>query len=395
MKFDFSSYPFFDDHTHLLNVTNREINLKEFIGPFNHGYVDTYPDTVPFHVNVAGNNRPQDISEGMLEKVVKHLGVSKCFVNYLSEYYNCECSYEAILAERNKRSLLDMKAYTAELYQDQNIIAEVVDAAHPMGDPAMNCFPVPVYRLFQTDGVVAKAVQECESYNEALDRFDATLRKALKDGFVGVKCHILELTQNPPHHVSKEDGEKYFRDAKNGDKFANEEVYLAMFCHMMLMTQELDFPVHLHTGLTGKMTYVNMDQINPLRFVKLLSDKRYVNSHLMFLHVGYPHVRSASVMAQSFPNVWIDLAQVLPWEVFNITNILEDTMGFASHSKITIGTGAHIHPEINWMSAKIAKKALEVVLENAVHRNFMNAKQADETAKMILYKNAQRLYRLD
>jgi predicted TIM-barrel fold metal-dependent hydrolase len=46
-----------------------------------------------------------------------------------------------------------------------------------------------------------------------------------------------------------------------------------------------------------------------------LSDTRFINSHLMFLHVGYPFVRSASVMAQSFPNVWIDFAQVIPWEV--------------------------------------------------------------------------------
>jgi predicted TIM-barrel fold metal-dependent hydrolase len=99
-------------------------------------------------------------------------------------------------------------------------------------------------------------------------------------------------------------------------------------------------------------------------------------------------------MAQTFPNVWVDLAQVLPWEVVNIPSILEDIMGFASHAKITIGTGAHIHPEINWMSAKIAKEAVAAVLANAVDRNFMNAKQAEKTAEMLLFQNAKRLYKL-
>jgi predicted TIM-barrel fold metal-dependent hydrolase len=115
----------------------------------------------------------------------------------------------------------------------------------------------------------------------------------------------------------------------------------------------------------------------------------------MFLHVGYPNVRSASVMAQSYPNVWIDLAQVLPWEATNIASILEDAMGFASHGKITLGTGAHIHPEINWMSAKIAKTAVAEVMGNAVKRNFMSKDQAVQTAELILYKNAKRLYKLD
>jgi hypothetical protein len=91
MMFDFSDLPFFDDHTHLLNVSNREITLKDYIGPFNHGYVDALPSSVPFNQdNCAGNNKPRDISDSMLEYVVKNLGVAKCFVNYLSQYFGCE-----------------------------------------------------------------------------------------------------------------------------------------------------------------------------------------------------------------------------------------------------------------------------------------------------------------
>lgn len=395
--FDFSNLPFFDNHTHLLNVTNREINLKEYMAPLNHGYVDTIAENGYFSPPAnAGNNTPQWMSDDMLKNVTLNMGVAKTWVHYLSEYFGCEETAEAVLAERNRRSLEDMVAYTKGLYEDQNIIAEVVDAAHPMGDPAMDCFPTNVYRLFQTDPVVYKLIDQCESYDEMIGKFDAAVRHAILDEkFVGVKCHILEVNYQVPHYVSAEDAAKVFRAAKEGDNAAKEDVYLASFCHMMLMTQELDFPVHLHTGLTGKMTYKEIKNCDPLCFVNLLNDVRFVNSHLVFLHVGFPFVRSASVMCQTYPNVWIDFAQVLPWEVINFPSILEDVMSFASHAKITFGTGAHGHPELNWMSSKIAKQSLAVVLERAVNNNFMSKAQAQETAELMLYKNAKRLYKLD
>ncbi len=395
MLFDFSGMPFFDDHTHLLNVTNREINLRDYIGPFNHGYVDNPPENQPFDTNVAGNNRPQDISDEMLEFTVKNLGVVKFFTKSMSEFFGCDCTPEAVLAQRNKRSLADMVAYTKSLYQDQQIIAEVVDAPHPMGDPAMDCFPTKVFRLFQTDGLVYRLIRTCDSYQECEDRFDAALRQALKEGFIGVKCHVLEVNRTAPHYVDATDAQRVYYAAKKGDLAAIEEVYYAIFCHMLLMTQQLGFPVHLHTGLTGKMTYQDVNLRNPLCFCELLNDKRFYRSHLMFLHAGYPDVRAASCMAQSYPNVWVDLAQVMPWEVVNMPSIIEDLMGFASHGKITLGSGAHGHPEINWITAKVAKQSLAVVMSRAVESGFMTKEQAVYTAECILFRNAQRLYHLD
>jgi hypothetical protein len=189
----------------------------------------------------------------MLEHTVKHLGVVKCFANYLPSTLTANAILTRCSTSATKRSMADMKAYTKALYEDQQILAEVVDAPHPMGDPAMECFPAAVYRLFQTDGLVAKFTAECEDYEEARGKFDAALRKALKEGFVGIKCHVLELCERAPHYVSPGEAELLFAKAKIGDPFAQEEIYHALFCHMLLMTQELDFPVHLHTGITASL----------------------------------------------------------------------------------------------------------------------------------------------
>lgn len=395
MMFDFTDKPFFDNHTHLLNPDNRIINLKEYIGPFNHGYVDSLPDDVPFTEMTAGNNRPNDISDYMLEYTVKNMGVTKAFANYMSQFLDVPCDFDAILNERNNRSMADMKAYIKSFYDDMNIIGEVLDAPQPMGAPETECFPTNVYRLYQTDNMLYKLMDTCSSYKDLLDQFDANLRAAIKEGFIGVKCHVFERNRQQPHYVSAQEAEKLFIAAKFGDRHAREEVYFATFSHMMLLTQELDFPVHLHAGLTGKDCTDHVLNFDPLNMAHFLADKRFLNSHLVFLHAGYPNVRGASAMAQSFPNVWIDLAQVLPWEVVNMPSIIEDLMGFASHGKITFGSGAHGHPEINWLAAKVAKKSLALVLERIVDRGFMNKKQAEETADCMLYKNSLRLYHIN
>ena len=124
MMFDFSQMPFFDNHTHLLNVTNREINLKEYMSPLNHGYVDTIAEHSFFAPGAnAGNNTPQWISDDMFRNVTCNMAIAKTWVHYLSQYFGCEETPEAVLAERNRRSMQDMKAYTRGLYEDQHIIA--------------------------------------------------------------------------------------------------------------------------------------------------------------------------------------------------------------------------------------------------------------------------------
>jgi len=78
-----------------------------------------------------------------------------------------------------------------------------------------------------------------------------------------------------------------------------------------------------------------------------------------------------------------------------MASVVEDIIGIAPHSKVTFGGGAHEHPELNWLCAKVAKLTMEELMEKAVGRTYMTAKQAEETAAQLLYKNAQRLYKLN
>lgn len=390
--FNFKDIPFFDNHTHLIDTSNRAITLREFITPFAHGYGDLLEENCHFGTPV--NSKPSSCSEEYLNTIVGNLGVTKTLVAYLSELYRCEPKLDVVLAERNKRSLADMKGYTEMLYRDQNIIAEMVDSPLPMGASELDVFPAKIYRLWQIDPRFIDYFAEAASYDELLDRLDSEVRHAITvEHYDGVKYHVLEKMTQKPHIVSAEEARSVFAAAKAGDKIAYEEVYFAVFCHMLLLTQQLDFPIHIHTGITGKTGHGIVENLDPFVFCRMLNTDAYYRSHIVFLHCSYPNTRNVAVMANTYPNIWADMAQVLPWASFNFAQIVEEIIAMAPNTKIMFGTGSHNHPELIWMSSKIAKSALEFTMENCVKRGVLTIPQAVETAEQLLYKNALRLYR--
>lgn len=389
--FNFKDIPFFDNHTHLIDTSNREITLRQLITPFAHGYGDILEEGSHFGDPV--NAKPNSCTEDYLNNIVSNLGVTKTLVSYLSQLYCCEPKLETVLAERNKRTLADMKSYTEMLYKDQNIIAEMVDSPLPMGAPELECFPAKIYRLWQIDPRYSDYIKEATSYDELLARLDADVRYAIEvEHYDGVKYHVLEKMTQTPHIVDAEAARKDFDAAKAGDKMANETVYYAIFCHMLLLTQEINFPIHIHTGITGKTGHGLVQNLDPFVFCRMLNNDEYFRSHIVFLHCSYPNTRNVAVMTNTYPNIWLDMAQVLPWASLNFSQIIEEIIAMAPNTKIMFGTGAHNHPELIWMSSKIAKSALEFTMENCVKRGVLTIPQAIETAEQLLYKNAQRLY---
>jgi predicted TIM-barrel fold metal-dependent hydrolase len=381
--FDFSKVPYFDNHTHTINVTNHTKTSLEFTIPFLHGYRDILPEN---------NSGEYGVSAELAEHIT-NLGAVKTMVNYLSQYFKCEPTLEAVLAERNRRSAGAMWEYASGLYADANIIGEMVDAGAPFNDPSMKCFPARIFRLFQMDPLFRRLLGKCSSYGELKSQFVETVTAAIREGFVGIKCHVLEVTTGEIRLVESDEAEKAFQDAKSGKASANETVYLAIFAQVLDLCQKLDIPIHIHTGCTGGPGNGLIHHCDPLIMAPFLNNPRFFNTTIVFLHCNYPNIRNAVLMAHAYPHVWIDLSWTLPWNSMNIAQCLVEMLGVAPHSKIMFGTGQHELPEMVWMASKIARSSLACVMEDLVSKNLISIPQAQETAEQLLYKNAKRLYR--
>jgi uncharacterized protein len=385
--FDFSGLPFFDNHTHRINSRNHEVTPLELAAAWMHGWGDINPPEGPCGRSANAENCSPEVGEH-----VKNTGVVKTVVNYLSQRFGCEPTLDSVTAERNKRTLADGAGYSRALYEEEHVFAEMVDDGAPFGDDALGCFPTRILRLYQMDPCLRRLMPQCATYAELKKAFDMAIRKNLAEGFIGVKCHVLEVLTGKPHIVEDSEAEKVYSAAMAGDTAAWEDVYLAIFCHTLTLTQELKFHVHIHTGCTGNPGNGLIFGCDPINLCPLLCDNRFYLSRIIFLHGSYPDVRHAALLAHSYPNVWVDLSWSCPWVSLNFSQCLEETLAIAPHDKILFGTGQHNYPEMVWAASKIAKTSLAYVLEEAVRKNFISVPQAQETAEQVLYKNAKRLY---
>lgn len=229
------------------------------------------------------------------------------------------------------------------------------------------------------------------------------MREKKAEGYIGLKSHVLELLDEIPHDVPPEEAASWFEKAKAGDRRAFGRVYLALFCRALVLSQELRFSIHIHTGTTGNTgSDVHADKSrkgemllssnDPYLLCPLLRDERYMAAYLVLLHGNYPDVRRTALMTHVFPNVYMDLSWVLPWTALGFDRNLSEVLEIGMHDKLMLGTGQHNYPEMSWLAAKLARQSLQRVLEEYIAKNLMDEAQAQVTAEDVLYCNAQRLY---
>jgi predicted TIM-barrel fold metal-dependent hydrolase len=234
-------------------------------------------------------------------------------------------------------------------------------------------------------------IKQCESFSTLKNEFDRILRLRLNEGFIGVKSHLFELRAQPIRTISDAEAEACYAKARQGDRPGFEDVYLNIFQHVLVLTQELGFSVHVHTDCTGNPNDLQTCT-DPYAIAPLMRDERFADARIVFLHGNPPDFGHAAWLTHSYPNVWVDIGWSLPWLGLNIEQVIEEILSVAPHSKVMLGSGQHNHAEMVWAASKIAKAALANVLERKVNVGLLSKAQAIETAEQLLYKNAFRLY---
>ncbi len=390
--------PFFDNHTHCISADSTPVEPLDLALAFCHGWGPVLPNGMALSTSAE-----RSCCNAEYKKHAMNTGVFKMLICQLARYYGCEAEAETVAAERNRRTAQDGKAYVKALYEDSGVIAEVVDEGVPMNDPSLECFPVKVLRLFQMDPAIRRQLAVACSYDELYGWFEETVRRKKQEGYIGLKSHVLELLDEAPHDVSPKEGALYFESAKAGDRTAFGRVYLSLFCRALVLSQELRFSIHIHTGTTGNTgSDVHADQArkgemlvssnDPYLLCPLLRDQRYMAAYLVLLHGNYPDIRRAALMTHAFPNVYMDLSWVLPWTALGFDRSLSEALEIAVHDKLMLGTAQHNYPEMSWLAARLARQSLHRVLKDYVHKGLMSEAQAQATAEDVLYRNAQRLY---
>jgi uncharacterized protein len=385
---DFTQCPVVDNHCHVLEPEKKTVEPIWLAREFFHGIADTPVE------GVAKSKLWGATDELLLH--FPHMGVVLTAVCQLARLFGCEPELEAVTAERNRRTAeKGFAGYAAMLYQDAGIVCSVMDSNLPLNDPILDLTPGQKLRLLQMDPLLKSLIPSCGSYPELLRSFQDAVEIAIRrDGFVGIKSHLGELVGFGAAAVEADEAARIYPAAAAGDGEAFRKLYMAVWLATLLQAQELKFPIHIHTGITGGLWNGAVANCDPFLLVPILRQPRFLKTRLILLHAGHPWMQHAGMMAHIFPHVWVDMGWMTPWTSQRIADCYRDVISLAPLSKIMIGSGGHGSPEVSWLAAKTAKIALGEVLTDSVRLGLMAEKDAQRVGTMILHDNAARMYGL-
>ena len=384
---NFNELPFIDHHCHPYDPDKAFLEPVDLAREFFHGRGDIPDPGVP-------KPRMWGASDA-LRFHMPYMGVVRTMIGQLAKLLDCPADLEAVAHERNRLTAKNFTAYAELLYKDAGIVGTVIDSDLPLNDPLLNLIPGQKLRLFQFEPPLKRLLGRVDTYRDLIGEFQKALAESIRDnGFVGVKVHLAEEVGFGVMPVYADEAGAIFAGARAGDSDSYKKVFTAVFTATLLQCQELDVPVHLHTGFTGGMWNGPIHDADPFLLGPFLKHREFLKTKIVLLHAGFPWSKQAGQMAHAFPHVWVDMSQMTPWASLRIVECYRDVMAWAPLSKIVVGSGGHGTPEIAWLAAKTAKIALAEVLEDAVRLDLITRQDADETAKMILHDNAARLYGL-
>jgi uncharacterized protein len=385
---DFTQCSVVDNHCHVLEPEKKTIEPIWLAREFFHGIADT---------PIAGvaKSKLWGATDDLLFHF-PHMGAVLTMVCQLAKLFGCEPELSAVTAERNRRTAKEgLAGYAKMLYTDAGIVCSVMDSNLPINDPILDLTPGPKIRLLQMDPLLKNLMKSCGTYPELLRSFQDAVEKSIRqDGFVGIKSHLGELVGFGAPQVEADEASRIYTAAAAGDGEAFKKLYMAVWLATMIQAQELKFPIHVHTGITGGLWNGPVANTDPFLLVPILRQPRFLRTRLILLHAGHPWMQHAGMMAHTFPHVWVDMGWMTPWTSQRIVEGYRDVISLAPLSKLMIGSGGHGSPEVSWLAAKTAKIALGEVLTDAVRLGLMAEKDAERTGRMILHDNAARMYGL-
>jgi len=336
-------------------------------------------------------------------------------IRELSRVLECKGSHKEIMSKRNEMYKKDPKEYIRLLFEDAKIDMLLVDTGYPSKEftgysvkPEVfgEIVPSEIKTIFRIDNVVLRLAQNRPSFHDAVDSFQNMVEDAVKkDGAVGLKTVIayrtgLEIQRHRLNEVSRS-YENLSKKIKSGEPiqtvFSPSKEVKAVMDHFVFLTAEksveLDVPLQIHVGM-GDAPIIDLRIANPILLHDFITDDSLKKAKLVLTHGGYPWIEEAGFLVNSYPNVFLDLSETIPFISIGIADKLMKLFEMTPTNKIMYGSDGYNIPELFWISALETKRALSRVLNELVESDTIDVDWALEIAEQILSKNTKRIYKL-
>jgi len=157
---------------------------------------------------------------------------------------------------------------------------------------------------------------------------------------------------------------------------------------MLAVAKDRGLVAHIHTG-DGDPD-IRLSHARPHDLFPFLRD--HGEQPIVLIHGGHPWTQVAAYIASLLPNVFVDLSVLVPWASSAIEPLLELLLGMVPAAKLLYASDQASEPEVFWVSARLARRALERVLSGLVDRDYLTEREATDFGYGILAGNSRRLH---
>lgn len=318
---------------------------------------------------------------------------------WLAAYFGVQPEAAAVAAARARELAADATAHVRRLVADQRIEAVIADDGYPQ--PAVEravfqeALGVPVYRVARIEPLIVELQGRDLGWSDFEASFDASLDEAAADPWlVGFKSIIAYRTGLDVGHPSAAQAAAAYAEWRTGgwqkDRGPGKVVRDYLLRATLRACRRHDRVMHLHCG--GGDPDIVLAHVRPQDVYELLHD--HMDQPIVLIHGGYPWLAEAAYIASILPYVYVDLSEFLPWASLGIDRELEMLLGVVPAGKLLYGSDEASEPEVLWVAARMAREALERVLEAAVTRDLLTAEEAARLGRGVLAENTRRLHGL-
>jgi hypothetical protein len=351
-------------------------------------------DDVAFRNSLTETYFPEIVRDHVPHTLVYHWAIRE-----LAAFLGCDPVPEAVHAARLERGV---ERLAREIVERANFRTWLIDTGYGADttyglDELRAMVPCQIREIVRLEPLIERLILAADSFSGFLDAYRDALSDLRGSGYVGMKSviayrsglHIEAVDRAaaadafmPVHEAARRDGRLRLESKPLLD-------YLIVAAVEEAARQEV--PIQFHTGLGDPD--LDLTKVDPAALRLLFSDA-YRAAPIVLLHTGYPYVRSMAYLAAMFPNVYADFGEVQLFVAGDLRQIVRELIGLAPASKILFSTDASLVPELYWLGAVAGRRAFGQVFDEHIADGLIDERTAMGMAEMIMWGNAERIYRL-
>lgn len=343
-------------------------------------------------------------------EAARNTGYGRALDISVKALYGTERICGATIGQLNKAFLKSLEAghFKKVLKEKSKIRISLLDTADNSLESDQSFFRG-VYRLDefiyprtgeQLRGIEKESGVKICSLEDWLEACETILDKALSRGVVALKSGLAYFRTLKYERVSQSEAETGFNELFKSKHFADWEIqpltvdreFQDYMMHFVLrLANKRNLTIQFHTGIqegNGNIIYHSDPSLLSNLFLE------YPNVDFDIFHIGYPYQQVLSVLAKTFPNVYIDMCWAHIISPTASVNALIEWIDSVPMNKISAFGGDYIFVDGVYGHQYLARVNVSKSLAKKVEEGVFDVERAKEISEMLFYKNPLRIFKL-